>query len=894
MQGRETQQLYQLDHVIPLIDTGYVLLTPNARLARRIKAEWDQRQLGAGRLGWARLPVFPLESWLLRQWQLAVTQNRLESRVILDPPRQQELWLKVIADDADANPNYSLLQPAAAAQLAGTAREDLLRWQVDLHSPANASEFSLDPDCATFLRWCRAFDARLRASGLETPAGCLRDLVGLGMVEQRTPVALLDFDDIPPLHRACLSLLATTVEELDTPGEAAPLQVLSFPDKSSELQQAARWAAQNWRDEPGATIGLVLQDMQRDRLALEYLLRREFNCLGDDYASLPVNFSTGISLDRAPVIRDALAILGSGERTVALADVIRLLQSRFTAHGDGQGPLAVSLLRALYRDGKQEIDTSRLRYRAGSVSLEEGGPRGLELGESLARVAQRRLHRQRLQPSAWAEEFCLSLQQWGWPGNALDSLEYQQVELWYRTLETFAGYDQVHGSLDYTDALRALRRCCEAQISQPQSADSRIQVLGPLEAAGLAFDKLRLCSLQAGQFPATARPNPFIPVSLQRTCDMPHASADREWRFADSLLRRFRLASAEVVASFSRSIDGVAERPSALLAASPVDAVDDPWSPPPAWADMREQLKLDFLDGDRPTPVSAAEAAILSGGSGILEDQSQCPFRAFARRRAGLEPLDELREGLSPADRGNLVHNALYDLWGRLGGRRELLALDAAERESLVADCAERAIDALPTQRRQLAGAACLELESERLAHLLLAWLELEAQREDFTVVAREADLSAGIELLNLQLRIDRIDELADGKRLLIDYKTGRSEISGWFGSRPSAVQLPLYASFSPVAGMAYGRLRAREPGFAGIGDCDGIPGVGSEFPKVVRRYSDAQSWEEQVKTWQEITRRLATEFIAGEAAVDPLRGACDYCGLQALCRVGQDVETGA
>ncbi len=34
-----------------------------------------------------------------------------------------------------------------------------------------------------------------------------------------------------------------------------------------------------------------------------------------------------------------------------------------------------------------------------------------------------------------------------------------------------------------------------------------------------------------------------------------------------------------------------------------------------------------------------------------------------------------------------------------------------------------------------------------------------------------------------------------------------------------------------------------------------------------------------------------AREFIAGEAAVEPQKGACDYCDLGPLCRVGLEVE---
>ncbi len=60
------------------------------------------------------------------------------------------------------------------------------------------------------------------------------------------------------------------------------------------------------------------------------------------------------------------------------------------------------------------------------------------------------------------------------------------------------------------------------------------------------------------------------------------------------------------------------------------------------------------------------ELANIRGGSSILQAQANCPFRAFASQRLQLEPLGATRAGLSPADRGSILHNALYALWGEL------------------------------------------------------------------------------------------------------------------------------------------------------------------------------------------------------------------------------------
>jgi CRISPR/Cas system-associated exonuclease Cas4 (RecB family) len=47
-----------------------------------------------------------------------------------------------------------------------------------------------------------------------------------------------------------------------------------------------------------------------------------------------------------------------------------------------------------------------------------------------------------------------------------------------------------------------------------------------------------------------------------------------------------------------------------------------------------------------------------------------------------------------------------------------------------------------------------------------------------------------------------------------------------------------------------------------------------------------------QLEEWRRVLERLAEEFRAGKAAVDPKPGACDNCGLRALCRI-REYEAG-
>ena len=134
--------------------------------------------------------------------------------------------------------------------------------------------------------------------------------------------------------------------------------------------------------DPKATIGIVLGDMGGDRIPLEYLLRREFDCLGNNYTSLPVNFSTGIALGQAPLVRDALSTLGMGLQHTTVHAVVHVLRSRFLALPDAQSALAHCFVTSLYKEGSERLLIADLRYAAANVSL--GEERGLVLARLLA------------------------------------------------------------------------------------------------------------------------------------------------------------------------------------------------------------------------------------------------------------------------------------------------------------------------------------------------------------------------------------------------------------------------------------------------------------------------------------------------------------------------------
>ena len=889
--GQNTQQLYDLEPLLPQVEAGYTLLTPNYRLARRIKAAWDQLQLDSGAVAWAPLSVYPMESWLLQRWQDAVRWGLTADCVTLAEGPALELWQQAIEEEQRAAGQYSLLQTGAAASLANQARNTLLRWQVDVTQARFRSLFELDEDCASWLRWLERFEQRLRGEQWATPGDCIAALLQCATEMPPAKVVLLDFDDIPPLFNACIAALCEQLETHQPQGPAAPSRAIGFVDKRAELHAVAAWARHTSQQQPAARIGIVLADMANDRTILEYLLRQEFACLGDNYTSLPVNFSTGITLDKASVVRDAMAILRLCLQQLELKLLPGLLQSRFVLMPDAGSPAAIKMLRQLYDSGRTSLDVADLRHLANRVKMGEGEPQGLLLGKYLLEVAGLRELRQPALPSVWLDRLCKVLDIWGWPGpGPLDSLEYQQLEQWYSALESLASYDDVCGALALDGVLALLQRILAKLVFQPQTADSNVQVLGTLEAAGLAFDYLWLCSMQASQWPAAARPNPFIPVNLQRELHMPHATAEREWLFADGLMQQYQHSAGELHASFARQQDTVPELPSALLADFALQHDDQTAPLNPDWLSQWRAIKLEQLDNSFSVALGATELGHVGGGSGLLEDQSQCPFRAFARRRLRAEPLGEPVTGVSAAQRGSVLHDALYALFALIPDSETLALLDEEAEQQQVLSAVTTALEDLPSTGLLATTASWRELEGLRLQKLLRQWLAVERQRSAFAVAAREEDLGLQLQGLELRLRVDRIDRLPDGSALIIDYKSGVCRLQDWLGERPAKPQLLLYgiAAQDPPSALSFAQLREGDCAFIGAGETgkELARGIKTDIATLVRGGWEVDSWTALNERWRGQLQLLADEFLAGEARVDPQPNACTWCGLQSLCRI--------
>lgn len=156
-------------------------------------------------------------------------------------------------------------------------------------------------------------------------------------------------------------------------------------------------------------------------------------------------------------------------------------------------------------------------------------------------------------------------------------------------------------------------------------------------------------------------------------------------------------------------------------------------------------------------------------------------------------------------------------------------------------------------------------------------------------MIATEEWRTILFEDIELHLRVDRVDELADGRCVIIDYKTGVVSKNDWETDNPNDPQLPLYAvtSAQEVAAIAFASLKRGKLGFVGQGDVnpdsdDCLPGI--------KQDADI-AWQDRLDAWEQLLIQLANDFRQGKAIVDPTVMACRYCDLHSLCRIYERCE---
>lgn len=880
--------------LLQALRAGATVVTPNRRLARAVKREFDLAQVAAGARVWTAVDVLPWGAWLDRTF---ADLARHEAPVrVLSPAQELALWQQAIADSPVA---HALLDTAATARVARDAWAQQRGWRLDLAGWRSG----LHEDAKAYLGWVSRFEARCEAGGWLS-SSALPDAIAARLMEGRGPesIVVFGFDELTPQQHALLDALRVAGAQVEAMQPHAPGGALSrrvHASAADELVAVARSVRDLLRADPALLIGVVVPDLSQRRAEVA----RVFDDVLEPERVLAVsrerprawNLSLGLPLSACPLAHAALSILRLARGPVPLNDAGSLLRSPFLVGAEQEFTRRALLDARLRERGQLRVDMYGLQREAFARDREQPHACRLLAARLEAWIPVARAARNLRQlPSAWSSTFLVLLSVLGWPGErVLDSEEFQTWEKWRELVAGLSILDSVVGALRFDDALAWLSRLATETLFQAESEAVQVQVLGVLEAAGLGFDHLFVTGLHDEAWPPAPRPNPLLPVALQRAHRMPHASAEWELGFAQRIGCLWRSSARQVVFSHaSRDGDRVL-RPSPLIADVPVVTVDAAAEPTYAGSILGAARLESLVDTAAPPLAPGHE---VRGGASVFENQAACPFKAFALHRLGARGLEEARPGLDARERGTLLHRALAVLWGELGSHAQLLAANPVDVDAAVTRAVNAALEVLRRDRPDVMTDAFAAIERERLRARIASLLAMERERAPFRVVEREVPRALDIGGLRVNARVDRVDALDDGGRVILDYKTGKATIAAWIGARPDAPQLPLYAITDPgdVAAVALVPVQAHDVRFRGLAREESLlPGVTT--PEQARDFDQMGDWPALLSGWRTALDALAGEFLAGRAVVMPKRypQTCQYCDLGPLCRVKELFDRG-
>ena len=883
------------------------------RLAQTLSLAHDkQKQAGSG---WRTLKAMTLGQWLGNLHDALALRGKAPAALnhlrVLNPFQEQLVWESVIQFQIDTS-TEALFDLQALAAHASQAHKLSIEWNIPVDGSDQGSE-----EQQQFHQWQIAFRAYCQEKKLIDGASLHAQLIDhLPEVDHAllpSQLCFAGFDHYTALEKklhAQLDARGIRVSAIDQARRPGHVSHVRPSDIGQECLTIAAWAREQLSNNPQARLGIVAPDLETYQQplqdALEDMLTPEHIFARNAHQPRPFNISLGQALSSTPIVQCALTLLQliGTRQDIDQSRIASLLHSPYWSC---PGHIAES-------DARARLDAA---FRA-SVSLKAPLSRYknfaawfLDEHQLLAPALRQHLHalaqvakdaqNSRL-PSAWRSSLEGLLAKTGWlaEGN-LNSIEFQTRQAFTEALDELSRIDQITGKLTFKNTIKLLSQLCNERLFQPKTrGNPPIQILGVLESTGIDFDALWIAGLTETNWPPAAHPNPLLSVDAQRQQRAPNACANVQLDFAQRIQSRLLRSAPEIVVS-SPHMDGDTElQPSALIAQIPI--TPSPTADVLPWLTAIKNapnLMLEAIEDAQAPAVNPGSH--VRGGTWLLKAQAICPAWGYYQYRLGAVPLETPVEGLDARQRGTLVHDALEIFWTNTKDHAGLKTLMANGLTAAIGQAIDQVLTAYNTNKkheplkpRQQA------LERSRLQRLLTRWLEMEAARDKpFTVLHREHEFKHNIGGIEVRMFIDRIDQLADGRLLIIDYKTGANiDTRNWASTRLTEPQLPIYAAIATpsegdVAGVAFGQVHLSKIAFKGIGDGEKLlPGVEDLQSFRVRRVFNPTSfpdWASVLVHWHKAIYAIAGEVCQGNASVS-FTDESDllYCNVRPLLRLAE------
>jgi len=877
------------------LSSNAVVITGNSRLSAYLIKSYDTWMLEKAAKAWETPNVLSWNAWLNRTFkEYYLVDEETEKPIVITDSQERIVWEQIIKK---ANTDSVLLQISATAKHAAASRKLIKQWDINLGEERQY----LNDDALAFLSWLKQYESRLKKRKWIASSdllSCLFDIFTSKKLFAPKKIILTGFDEFNIQQEQFLLFMKSSgcvVEWVKHESRNQSIRCVKANQVREEIDWSARWARSLLEEDKKNRIAIVVPELKQLRDIVDLTLQNVFTPIGISPASSGMhkayNISLGKPLSEYAFIETALLILRI-DKVMDIEEMSSILMSPYIRGWSGELYKRSLLEQKIRQSAKLTVKLDYVLKCAVKKSLFSCAEFSMQLEKYS--TAKRTLPSM-ARPSDWANLIAKMLDEIGFSkGRELSSDEYQIAEAWNELLYELASLDNTCDLIKYSTALNYLTRFASERVFQPKTNDTPIQVLGVMEASELEFDYMWIIGLHDAVWPPAPKPDPFIPITVQKKKNTPHSSADREYNIISKITKRLISSSSHVVLSFPAMNATDILRPSPLLKDfETIDIANIKRWESSSWKQLIfKSASLEKII-DNLVPVGKGE--MLKGGSQIIKLQSLCPFRSFAELRLGARSVNKPTIGITPIERGSIIHEILEYIWDEISSHEQLIKLSEVSLNEVINRLVSKVMVNYADKTSVDIPKHFMLLEQNRLERLVHDWLSIEKLRPAFKVLSTEHSLELNMGGIVINLKLDRVDELEQGGQLVIDYKTGNVSPAQWFGDRPQDPQLPLYSVAMPgkLSALSFAQLQTGSLGFKGIAaNKDLVPGVKSYEQLLQSKQYD--SWSALLDEWQKVVETLADDFRHGNAAVDPLDfpSTCTYCNLTQLCRVNELMES--
>lgn len=887
------------------IRPGSVLVTSGGRLARCLKHRFRVARMMEGKQGWTPPDIFTLNAWARRTW------NRTWSHTgPLPPVRALALWKKTLSM---APPPEPFLPDPALCQTLDETYTVLTRHGLSTQGPSAGT--------MPILSWRQAafdcFEALAEEQRAFHPALLpvhLSRSIQEGRLRLPETIVLAGFESPAPVEETLLAALAgrVSLKRLGLPGGTPEtIQGLVLPSRDDEVAWLAQQLIVDAQTLPLNRIGVVVPETDKYVSLLKQTLQDIMGKPSDGAASA-YNISAGTPLLQRSLVQAGLLPLrfwNEGEpRTLLLSMILSPYYSGWSGTRDHPAEADRCWRSCGVDRGLTDLCNVLSHMRPDLFQQLDEGPSPLRALLVVFREKSRRTG------EAWVRLLDAFWNRAGFPvkSDEADTGAWRHLKtILYGLGESLKTYDLSLG--EFTAFLRHV--LSQEQVHVRGSEEAGIQILGLIESRGLFFSKLYVLGLSGGSLPLPVRPLPLLdPVERRH---VQGATVESQYIFAREAFSHL-LACAPHVTLMRPEEDSAEPLAPSPFFMAPVKEESRPkmdvWNDPgQAWtrAPWLRRAKAGLKHPRSfPPPDPPLRACKLPETLSVaqLSTAFSCPFRFFVEIFLKIDPLDEVIPGITPRDRGKILHRVLALFTQRWRNTNTKAGAGDGQMKQMLAECADEiltgprpAIDPVERhgwimeRRRWMDGKG-------RAPGLLEKWLCLEQERlnNGWQWLCEESSfdgLTSPDWPFSVRGRVDRIDHHEQKGLMLWDYKSGDPPPGRVVTQAFSDPQIPAYLAAAkenriPEIRGLWGTDVNMSAGFIALTMPSGVTYT-DLMPKT-------DNWKPVLERWTEAVAQLGHLLRSGRfdalpypvsTSADPKK-SCRYCPYDALCgrtRAGEE-----